>query len=126
MRSGAGRKDARLPLAISAARVHAPGLGTSRHPPTRAAGSGAKGQRPIARSRARARKTLGGKRNVAILSVDPVGNYAVRIRFDDMHATGIYSWAFLHDLGLNAERRLQDYFVDLQAKGLDRDRPGVR
>ena len=72
------------------------------------------------------RKTLGGKRNVAILSVDPVGNYAVRIRFDDMHATGIYSWAFLHGLGLNAERRLQDYFVDLQAKGLDRDRPGVR
>jgi len=72
------------------------------------------------------RKTVGGKRNVAILSVDPVGNYAVRIGFDDMHATGIYSWAFLHDLGLNAERRLQDYFVDLQAKGLDRDRPGVR
>ena len=72
------------------------------------------------------RKTVGGKRNVTILSVDPVGNYAVRIGFDDMHATGIYSWAFLHDLGLNAERRLQDYFVDLQAKGLDRDRPGVR
>ena len=72
------------------------------------------------------RKTVGGKRNVTILTVDPVGNYAVRIGFDDMHATGIYSWAFLHDLGLNAERRLQDYFVDLQAKGLDRDRPGVR
>ena len=72
------------------------------------------------------RKTVGGKRNVAILSVDPVGNYAVRIRFDDMHATGIYSWAFLHELGLNAERRLQDYLDDLQAKGLDRDRPGVR
>ena len=72
------------------------------------------------------RKTLGGKRNVAILSVDPVGNYAVRIRFDDMHATGIYSWAFLHELGLNAERRLQDYLDDLQAKGLDRDKPGVR
>ncbi len=72
------------------------------------------------------RKTVGGKRNVTILTVDSVGNYAVRIGFDDMHATGIYSWAFLHDLGLNAERRLQDYFVDLQAKGLDRDRPGVR
>jgi DUF971 family protein len=72
------------------------------------------------------RKTVGGKRNVMILSVDPVGNYAVRIGFDDMHATGIYSWAFLHDLGLNAERRLQDYLDDLQAKGLDRDRPGVR
>ncbi len=72
------------------------------------------------------RKTVGGKRNVTILSVDPVGNYAVRIGFDDMHDTGIYSWAFLHDLGVNAERRLQDYLDDLQAKGLDRERPGVR
>jgi DUF971 family protein len=72
------------------------------------------------------RKTVGGKRNVTILSVDPVGNYAVRLGFDDMHATGIYSWAFLRDLGLNAERRLQDYLDDLAAKNLDRDRPGMR
>ncbi len=72
------------------------------------------------------RKTIGGKRNVTILSVDPVGNYAVRIGFDDMHSTGIYSWAFLRDLGLNAERRFQDYLDDLSAKGLDRDRPGAR
>jgi DUF971 family protein len=72
------------------------------------------------------RKTVGGKRNVTILSVDPVGNYAVRLGFDDMHSTGIYSWAFLHDLGANAARRFQDYLDDLQAKGLDRDRPGVR
>ena len=72
------------------------------------------------------RKTVGGKRNVTILSVDPVGNYAVRLGFDDMHSTGIYSWAFLSDLGVNAERRFQDYLDDLQAKGLDRDRPGVR
>jgi DUF971 family protein len=72
------------------------------------------------------RKTVGGKRNVTMLSVDPVGNYAVRIGFDDMHSTGIYSWAFLRDLGVNAERRFQDYLDDLQAKGLDRDRPGVR
>jgi DUF971 family protein len=72
------------------------------------------------------RKTVGGKRNVTILSVDAVGNYAVRIGFDDMHSTGIYSWAFLHDLGLNAERRFKDYLDDLAAKGLDRDRPGMR
>jgi DUF971 family protein len=72
------------------------------------------------------RKTVGGKRNVAILSVDAVGNYAVRLGFDDMHTTGIYSWAFLHDLGVNAERRFQGYLDDLQAKGLDRDRPGTR
>jgi DUF971 family protein len=72
------------------------------------------------------RKTVGGKRNVTILSVDPVGNYAVRIGFDDMHSTGIYSWAFLRELGLNVERRFQDYLDDLSAKGLDRDRPGMR
>ena len=72
------------------------------------------------------RKTVGGKRNVTILSVDPVGNYAVRLGFDDMHSTGIYSWAFLRDLGLNAEQRFKAYLDDLSAKGLDRDRPGVR
>ena len=72
------------------------------------------------------RKTVGGKRNVTILSVDPVGNYAVRLGFDDMHATGIYSWTFLRDLGVNAERRFQAYLDDLGAKGLDRDKPGVR
>ncbi|WP_291863531.1 DUF971 domain-containing protein [Bradyrhizobium sp.] len=72
------------------------------------------------------RKTVGGKRNVTILSVDPVGNYAVRLGFDDMHATGIYSWTFLRDLGVNAERRFQDYLDDLASKGLDRDRPGIR
>ena len=72
------------------------------------------------------RKTVGGKRNVTILSVDPVGNYAIRLGFDDMHSTGIYSWAFLRDLGVNADRRFQGYLDDLQAKGLDRDRPGVR
>jgi len=72
------------------------------------------------------RKTVGGKRNVTILSVDAVGNYAVRIGFDDMHNTGIYSWAFLYDLGANAEARFRDYLDDLAAKGLDRDRPGTR
>lgn len=72
------------------------------------------------------RKAVGGKRNVTILSVDPVGNYAVRIGFDDMHNTGIYSWAFLHDLGSNAQRRFRDYLDDLAARGLDRDRPGMR
>ena len=72
------------------------------------------------------RKTVGGKRNVAILSVDAVGNYAVRLSFDDMHTTGIYSWTFLHDLGVNAAKRFQDYLDDLKAKGLDRDKPGMR
>ena len=72
------------------------------------------------------RKTVGGKRNVMLLVVDAVGNYAVRLGFDDMHSTGIYSWDFLYDLGVNAQKRFQDYCDDLAAKGLDRDRPGMR
>ena len=72
------------------------------------------------------RKTFGGKRHVRILSVDPVGNHAVRLGFDDMHATEIHSWAFLHDLGVNVERLFKEYLDDLQSKGLDRDRPGVK
>lgn len=72
------------------------------------------------------RKTVGGKRNVQIISVDPVGNYAVRVGFDDMHDSGIYSWPFLRELGLHAEERFRNYLDDLAAKGLDRDKPGVR
>ncbi len=72
------------------------------------------------------RKTVGGKRNVSILSVDAVGNYAVRLIFDDMHSTGIYSWDFLGDLGKNRDAKFQSYLDDLAAKGLDRDKPGVK
>ena len=72
------------------------------------------------------RKTVGGKRNVQIISVDPVGNYAVRIGFDDMHDSGIYSWGFLRELGVNAEQRFASYLDDLAAKGLDRDKPGIK
>jgi len=72
------------------------------------------------------RTIVGGKRNVMILSMDAVGNYAIRLSFDDMHTTGIYSWAFLHDLGVNSSKRLENYLDDLQAAGLDRDRPGSR
>ena len=72
------------------------------------------------------RKTVGGKRNVSILSVDAVGNYAVRLVFDDMHSTGIYSWDFLNELGAHAQARFQTYLDDLAAKGLDRDKPGVK
>jgi len=72
------------------------------------------------------RKTVGGKRNVTIIKVDGVGNYAVRIGFDDMHDSGIYSWAFLRDLGANAEKKFALYLDELAAKGLDRDKPGQR
>ena len=72
------------------------------------------------------RKTVGGKRNVSIIKVDGVGNYAVRIGFDDMHDSGIYSWAFLRELGANADARFATYLDELVAKGLDRDKPGQR
>ena len=72
------------------------------------------------------RKTVGGKRNVSIIKVDSVGNYAVRIGFDDMHDSGIYSWAFLREMGENAEENFASYLTDLSAKGLDRDKLGVR
>src|SRR5262245_39711704 len=66
------------------------------------------------------RKTVGGKQNVALLEIKPVGNYAVRLVFDDMHSTGIYSWDYLRDLGRNRERYWQDYLDELSGKGLAR------
>jgi len=70
------------------------------------------------------RKTVGGKRKVAIIGVDPVGSYAVKLSFDDMHATGIYTWAYLHELGVSQEEKWATYLSELEAKGLNRDRPG--
>jgi DUF971 family protein len=66
------------------------------------------------------RKTVSGKRDVAILEVHPVGNYAVRLVFDDLHSTGIYSWDYLHNLGRNHAANWQDYLDDLAGKGLSR------
>ncbi len=67
------------------------------------------------------RVTVPGKRDVAILRIEPVGNYAVRIVFDDMHDTGIYSWDYLHTLGLEKEERWQSYLDELAGKKLSRD-----
>jgi DUF971 family protein len=72
------------------------------------------------------RKTIGGKRNVTIIAVAPVGNYAVRLDFDDMHRTGIYTWRYLRELGETASERFSSYLEELAAKGLDRDRPGEK
>lgn len=68
------------------------------------------------------RKTVPGKREVEILSVEPVGNYAVRITFDDMHNTGIYSWTYLQKLGDEHEEIFGSYLAELEEKGLSRDR----
>ena len=67
------------------------------------------------------RKTVGGKRNVSIAGTEPVGNYAVRLLFDDGHSTGIFSWSYLHELGREREKRWGEYLRELAAKGLRRD-----
>ncbi|HEY8139146.1 MAG TPA: DUF971 domain-containing protein [Methylocystis sp.] len=72
------------------------------------------------------RKTIGGKRNVKILDVAPVGNYAVRLQFDDTHDTGIYTWRYLRELGATATENFDAYLRELADKGLDRDRPGEK
>jgi DUF971 family protein len=66
------------------------------------------------------RKTVAGKKNVAILEVQPVGNYAVRLVFDDLHSTGIYSWPYLRELGQRHEPYWREYLDELAAKGLSR------
>ena len=67
------------------------------------------------------RKTVAGRRHVGIVSVEPVGNYAIRILFDDTHDTGIYSWEFLHTLGREQTIRWQTYLKALEREKLSRD-----
>ena len=66
------------------------------------------------------RVTVPGKRDVAIAGIEPVGNYAVRIIFDDRHDTGIFTWTYLDTLGREAETRWQSYLDELSEKGLSR------
>jgi DUF971 family protein len=68
------------------------------------------------------RKTVPGKINVAIMQIEPIGNYAVRLIFDDMHSTGIFSWDYLRELGRNYPGYWQDYLDELAAKNLSRER----
>ena len=70
------------------------------------------------------RKVIGGKREVEILAVQPIGNYAVKLGFDDMHDTGIYGWDYLYLLGAEYCDRWQTYLRELAERGLDRERRG--
>ncbi len=72
------------------------------------------------------RKTLGGKRNVAVTEIVPVGSYAVRLGFDDAHNTGIYTWDYLYELGARQTEKWAQYLAELDAKDLSRDRPGEK
>ena len=62
-----------------------------------------------------------GRSRVGIINIDPVGNYAVRLIFDDLHDTGIYSWRYLHELGRDYAPRWETYIKALMTHGLKRD-----
>jgi len=68
------------------------------------------------------KKIVPGCRQVKIVEVEPVGNYAVRIVFDDKHDTGIYSWSYLSQLGDTYAERWAAYEAALRDRGLSRDR----
>ena len=67
------------------------------------------------------KQTVAGRRHVGIIEIEPVGHYAVRLVFDDLHNTGIYSWDYLRQLGEDQERRWAAYLDALAARGLSRD-----
>ena len=66
------------------------------------------------------KKIIPGKGKVEILKVEPIGNYAVRLVFDDMHDTGIYSWDVLYRLGSQAETLMSTYLKKMAELGLSR------
>jgi len=67
------------------------------------------------------KKIVAGRRHVGILGVEPVGNYAIQINFDDLHDTGIFSWDTLYDFGERQDEIWQNYLNALEAAGLSRD-----
>jgi DUF971 family protein len=68
------------------------------------------------------RTLVAGCRDVGIGRIEPIGNYAVRLIFDDRHDTGIYSWEYLYELGRERDARWQRYLDALTSRGLSRER----
>ncbi len=67
------------------------------------------------------KRIVAERAHVGILDLEPVGNYAVRIKFDDLHDTGIFSWDYLYRLGVEHDRRWRDYLAALKKQGLGRE-----
>ena len=67
------------------------------------------------------KQIVAGRRYVRIAAIEEVGNYAIRIRFDDRHDTGLYSWTYLHELGQRHDRLWADYLQALEQRRLSRD-----
>ena len=68
-----------------------------------------------------AKKIVAGRRHVGLIRIEPVGNYAIRPIFDDLHDTGLFSWAYLYELGERQAEIWQDYLDNLAANNLSRD-----
>lgn len=67
------------------------------------------------------KKVVSGRRNVAIMEITPVGNYAIALKFDDLHDSGIYTWDTLYAFGAHQDAMWAEYLNDLEAAGLSRD-----
>jgi len=67
------------------------------------------------------KKIVAGRKHVGIMEIEPVGNYAVRIKFDDLHDTGLFSWQYLYQLGENQDEIWQAYLDAVKAQGLSRE-----
>ncbi len=67
------------------------------------------------------KKIVAGRKHVGIMDIEPVGNYAIRIKFDDLHDTGLFSWQYLYQLGENQDEIWQAYLDGLEAQGLSRE-----
>jgi DUF971 family protein len=67
------------------------------------------------------KQTLAGRRHVGIMAIEPVGNYAIRIKFDDLHDTGIFSWQYLYRLGETQDEVWRTYLSEIERLGLSRD-----
>ncbi len=93
--------DARAELAAELLRVYSPSAEVRGHSPEQ-------------------KRLQTGKKHVAITAIEPVGNYGIRLSFDDGHDTGIYAWDYLKDLADNDERYWQDYLAELRAANASR------
>jgi len=67
------------------------------------------------------KQIVAGRAHVGILAIEPVGNYAIRIKFDDLHDSGIYTWAYLHQLGRERDKRWTEYLNALEKSGQARE-----
>ena len=67
------------------------------------------------------KQTVHGRAHVGIMGLEPVGNYAIRIKFDDLHDSGIFSWRYLYELGERQEELWTKYLAELEARGLSRE-----